>query len=342
MPLPAPIGPKMPEQHAGPRTFVVGPADDGTRLDVFLAAACPDLSRSRVRADLDRPGAVTVDGRERPASFRLKPGQSVTFTTTAREALSAEPQAIALDVVYEDAHLIVINKPVGLVVHPAVGHPDGTLVNALLHRQGPLQAGGDPLRPGIVHRLDRDTSGLLVAALDDVAHRRLAAQLADRSLGRVYLAVSWGRWAQDEGELAGPIARDPRRRQRMAVVAGGRPALTRYRVLEDYGFAQYCRVELATGRTHQIRVHFAHGGHPVLGDPTYGDDGRARGVHGPDRRLAEQAARLAGRQMLHAAELHLKHPVTGEALSFTAPPPPDFAAVLAALRAGGGEPRAAG
>jgi 23S rRNA pseudouridine1911/1915/1917 synthase len=332
----------MPEQNTGPRDFVVGPADDGMRLDVFLAAACPDLSRSRVRADLEKDGAVLVDDRVRPASFRLKEGQRVAFTSAAREPLSAEPQAIDLTVVYEDEHIIVINKPVGLVVHPAVGHPDGTLVNALLYRQGPITAGGDPLRPGIVHRLDRDTSGLLVAALDDLSHRRLAAQLADRSLGRVYLALSWGCWARDEGELEGPIARDPKRRQRMAVVPGGRAALTRYLVLEDYGFAQYCRVELATGRTHQIRVHFAHGGHPVVGDPTYGDDARARGVHGPDRRLAEQMVKLAGRQMLHAAELHLCHPVTGEAMSFAAPLPRDFATVLGALRGPGGAAPAAG
>ena len=316
------------------RSFLVGADADGSRLDVFLAAGCPDLSRSRIRADLEMPDAVTVDGRPRPAGFRLRAGQRVIFRSAPRAALSAEPQAIELDIVWEDAHLIVVNKPVGLVVHPAAGHPDGTLVNALLHRQGPYAAGGDPLRPGIVHRLDRDTSGLMVAALDEVAHRRLAAQLQDRRMGRVYLAISWGRWAQDQGELNGPVARDPRRRQRMAVVATGRAALTRYRVLEDYGFAQLSRVELSTGRTHQIRVHFSHGGHPVLGDPLYGDDARARGMHGPDRRLAEQAARLAGRQMLHAAELHFRHPLTGQEMVFTAPPPPDFNALLAHLRGG--------
>lgn len=325
---------------AGPtRVLTVGPDDEGERLDVFLAARCPDLSRSRVRADLAAPGGVLVDDRPRPASYRVRAGQHVVFVTTPRAMPTAIPQAIALDVVWEDRHLVVLNKPVGLVVHPAAGHPDGTLVNALLHRHGPIDAGGDPLRPGIVHRLDRDTSGLMVAALDEQAHRRLAAQLQDRRLGRVYLALSWGRWADDEGELDGPVGRDPRRRQRMAVVSGGRAALTRYRVLEDFGIAQYCRVELSTGRTHQIRVHFSHGGHPVLGDALYGDAARARGIHGPDRRLAEQATRLAGRQMLHAAELHLRHPVTGDELSFTAPPPPDFAAVLGLLRAGtaGGE-----
>lgn len=324
----------MPEAGSPPRIFVAGPADEGSRLDVFLAAHCPDLSRSRVRTDLDTPGAVLVDGRPRPAGFRVHEGQRVEFRCGARAALSAQPQAIELDVVYEDSHLVVINKPVGLVVHPAAGHPDGTLVNALLHRHGPIEAGGDPLRPGIVHRLDRDTSGLLVAALDDLAHRRLAAQLQDRRMGRVYLALSWGRWAQDEGELDGPVARDPRRRQRMAVVAGGRPSLTRYRVLEDFGFVQLSRVELSTGRTHQIRVHFSHAGHPVVGDALYGADARARGVHGPDRRLAEQMTRLAGRQLLHAAELHFRHPVTDAEMSFTAPPPVDFKAVLDLLRSG--------
>lgn len=326
----------MTDPSAPARSFTVAAGDQGLRLDAFLASRCPDLSRSRIRADLDQPGAVLVDGRPRAASHRLQPGQLVVFRTSERAALSAAPQAIDLDVVWEDEHLVVVNKPVGLVVHPAVGHPDGTLVNALLHRRGPFAAGGDPLRPGIVHRLDRDTSGLLVAALDDQAHRRLAAQLQDRRMGRIYLALSWGQWPQDAGELDGPVGRDPKRRQRMAVVAGGRAALTRYRVLEDFGFAQLCRVELATGRTHQIRVHFSQAGHAVLGDALYGDPGRARGFHGADRRPAELAARLAGRQMLHAAELHFRHPVTGVELSFSAPPPADFAAVLAALRGGAG------
>lgn len=326
----------MPESPAQPRAFTVAPQEEGLRLDVFLASRCPDLSRSRVRTDLGRPDAVTVDGRARPASFRLRAGQQVAFRSQAPVALSAAPQPIDLDVVYEDAHLVVVNKPVGLVVHPAAGHPDGTLVNALLHRRGPIDAGGDPLRPGIVHRLDRDTSGLLVAALDERSHRRLAAQLQDRRMGRVYLALSWGRWAVEAGELDGPIGRDPRRRQRMAVVTGGRAALTRYRVLEDFGFAQYCRVELSTGRTHQIRVHFAQAGHPVIGDPLYGDPARARGLHGPERRLAELAAKLATRQMLHACELRFLHPADGREMSFVAPPPADFGAVLAHLRAGAG------
>lgn len=329
----------MSEPASPRRSFVVLPAEEGLRLDVFLAGRCPDLSRSRVRADLGQEGAVLVEGRARPASFRLRSGQLVEFSTATRPAPTAAPQAIPLDIVWEDRHLVVVNKPVGMVVHPAAGHPDGTLVNALLHRHGRIEAGGDPLRPGIVHRLDRDTSGLLVAALDETAHRRLAAQLQGRRMGRIYLAVSWGRWGRDEGELEGAIGRDPRRRQRMAVVPGGRQALTRYRVLEDYGFAQLCRVELATGRTHQIRVHFAAAGHPVVGDPLYGDDARARGVHGPDRRAAGQLAALVSRQLLHAAELHFRHPVTGDDLSFAAPPPADFADALALLRrASGGEP----
>ncbi|MBM4131117.1 RluA family pseudouridine synthase [bacterium] len=332
----------MPEAPARLRAFVVEAGEAGLRLDVFVAGRCADLSRSRVRGDLDRPDAVTVDGRARPASFRVRAGQRVVFRPSAPVALDAVAQPIPLDVVYEDEHLVVVNKPVGLVVHPAAGHPDGTLVNALLHRRGPISAGGDPLRPGIVHRLDRDTSGLMVAALDDRSHRRLAAQLQDRRLGRAYLALSWGRWAADAGELDGPIGRDPRHRQRMAVVPGGRAALTRYRVLEDFGYAQYCRVELATGRTHQIRVHFAHGGHSVLGDPLYGDPGRARGLHGPQRRPAELAAKLATRQMLHACELRFRHPVDGRELTFQAPAPADFAGVLAHLRAGAGVPPPAG
>jgi 23S rRNA pseudouridine1911/1915/1917 synthase len=332
----------MTEPGGRTRAFTVDLAEDGQRLDVFLAGRCPDLSRSRVRGDLEQPGSVTVDGRERAASFRLRAGQRVLFSPAPPAVLSAVPQDIALDVAYEDEHVVVVNKPVGLVVHPAAGHPDGTLVNALLHRHGAISAGGDPLRPGIVHRLDRDTSGLLVVALDERSHRRLAAQLQDRRMGRVYVALSWGQWDRDQGELDGPIGRDPRHRQRMAVVPGGRAALTRYRVLEDFGFAQHCRVELATGRTHQIRVHFRHGGHPVIGDALYGDPARGRGLHGPDRRLAELAAKLATRQMLHACELRFRHPVDGRELSFTAPPPADFAAVLARLRGDSGDGFVAG
>ncbi len=247
--------------------------------------------------------------------------------------MQAIAQDIPLDIVYQDEHLVVINKPAGLVVHPAVGHPDGTLVNGLLHHFAGLQAGGDPLRPGIVHRLDRDTSGLLVVALTDQAHRHLAAQLQGHQMGRTYYAISWGRWPEKIGRLDGDIGRHPRFRQKMAVVErGGRSAVTNFEVVDDFSFVQLCRVQLETGRTHQIRVHFAYRGHPLVGDQMYGEDKRARGIHNLDRRQADWMVRTTGRQLLHAAELRLIHPATEEEMTFTCPLPTDMETILQGLR----------
>ena len=320
-------------EDSGPRVLPVDAAGAGERLDVFLAANCPDLTRSRIQTELaaDR---VQVDGVARPKGFRLKTGMQVIFAPAERPALTAVAQDIPLTILHEDEDVIVVDKQAGLVVHPAPGHPDGTLVNALLHHYGDLADGGDPLRPGIVHRLDRDTTGLLVVARHERALVALQAQLQERCMGRVYLALAWGRWSGDTGELDGDIGRHPKRRQRMAVVGrGGREAMTRYEVLEEFGFVQLCRVELETGRTHQIRVHFAHGGHPVVGDPLYGDDKRVRGVHHLDRRRADAMVRATKRQLLHAAELRFQHPTGGGEMTFESPPPPDMAGILAGLRA---------
>jgi 23S rRNA pseudouridine1911/1915/1917 synthase len=321
----------------GARRFVVPAAHDGDRLDRFLTAVCPDLSRSRIASDLEDPRTVAVDGRPRAKNFRLSAGQQVDYRPVERQELSAAPQDIPLTVIHEDEHFLVIDKPAGLVVHPAVGHPDGTVVNAILHRQAERRAGGalpgaDPLRPGIVHRLDKDTSGLMVVALTETAHRRLSAQLKDRTLGRWYLALSWGRWPEDAGTLEGPVGRHPRKRRLMAVTPGGRDAVTHYEIQEDFEFVQLVRVRLQTGRTHQIRVHFAHFGHPVVGDPQYGDDRRAKGVHGSRRRQADALVAGAGRQLLHAAELHLRHPADGREMTFKAPLPADMEAALSGLR----------
>jgi 23S rRNA pseudouridine1911/1915/1917 synthase len=314
-----------------PRTLRVSPADAGQRLDRILADHLPEHSRSQLQKAF-AADQVTVDGRPRPKAYRPDAGAEIAIVVPQPEQLSAVPQDIPLDVVYEDDDLLVIDKPVGLVVHPAAGHPDGTLVNALMHRGISLADTGDPLRPGIVHRLDRETSGLLVVARTPAAHRALAAQLQDRTLGRIYLALSWGQWREDAGTIDAPIGRNPRDRQRMAVVRrGGREAVTHWEVVSDLGFVQLCRVRLQTGRTHQIRVHFAHRGHPVVGDPVYGDDRRARAVHPRDRQAAAGLVRAAGRQMLHAAELHLRHPRDGRMLQITAPLPRDFADALAGL-----------
>lgn len=322
----------MNDQDSQERCFTVETSDEGKRLDSFLAENCPDLSRSRIHTEMKKE-RVLVDGRPRPKGFRLKADSRVVFRPGTLPPMEAIAQDIPLDIVHEDDHLLVVNKSAGMVVHPAVGHPDGTLVNALLHHCENLSSPGDPLRPGIVHRLDRDTSGLMAVALTDTAHRHLAEQLQDRRMGRTYLAVSWGRWKSDQETLTGDIGRHPRFRQKMAVVGqGGKSATTRYRVLEDYGFVQVCEVQLETGRTHQIRVHFAHAGHPVVGDQMYGDDLRARGIHNLDRRQADRMVKAAVRQQLHAAKLRLDHPTTGETMEFVAQPPVDMAAVLSILR----------
>jgi len=319
---------RNPETHE----FTVADEHAGLRLDQYLVRVFDDVSRSKVHGDL-AAGLVLVDGHSRPKSFRLKPGQVVSYKPSVRTEMQAVAQDIPLDIIYQDEHLAVVNKPAGMVVHPAVGHPDGTLVNALLHHFSGLQAGGDPLRPGIVHRLDRDTSGLLAIALTDQAHRHLADQLQDHHMGRTYTALSWGRWADDKGQLNGDIGRHPRFRQKMAVVErGGRPAVTHFEVVDDFSFVQLCRVELETGRTHQIRVHFAFRGHPVVGDGMYGEDKRARGIHNLDRRLADWMVRTVRRQMLHAAELRLNHPATGQEMTFTAPLPADMTEILKGLR----------
>ncbi len=313
-----------------PRVFTVAAEDAGARLDLFLAGRCPDLSRSQIQHALEA-GLAAVDGRARPKSYRLAAGSTVTLVTPVRPPSQAVAQDLPLSVVHADADLLVIDKAPGQVVHPAPGHPDGTVVNALLHHCRALA--GPEARPGIVHRLDRDTSGLMAVALTDAALRSLTGQLRRRTLGRTYLALSWGRWPGARGALTGNVGRSPTRRQRMAVLpTGGRSAVTHYEVAEEFDFAQLCRVRLETGRTHQIRVHFAHGGHPIVGDRTYGDDARARNVHPLDRPRALRMVKLAGRQMLHAAELSLVHPTTGEAMRFQAPLPPDMAAVLACLR----------
>jgi 23S rRNA pseudouridine1911/1915/1917 synthase len=218
-------------------------------------------------------------------------------------------EAIPLRVLHDDAELVVVDKPAGMVVHPAPGHATGTLVHALLGRGGAWSSAGGAARPGIVHRLDAGTSGLILAARTDAAHRALAAQLADRSLSRTYLAIALGRFASAGGVLEGAIGRDPRNRQRMAVVERGRFARTRYRVLEQKRPAALVECELDTGRTHQIRVHLAALGHPVAGDRVYG---------------GAAAARFAGRPMLHAYRLRLRHPRTNQEMTFETPPPPDF------------------
>ena len=282
---------------------------------MFLASADPTLSRTAA-ARLARAGAVRVNGRAARAAERVREGDVVEFDRPFASPANLEPEPIPLEVLYEDGDLLVVVKPAGMVVHPAAGHATGTLVHALLGRGGPWSTAGGAQRPGIVHRLDRGTSGLMLVARNDVAHRALAAQLAKRTLNRAYLAIVRGLVRTDAGELEGPIGRDPADRKRMAVVEHGRHALTGYEVVERLRGHTLLRCRLLTGRTHQVRVHLAAFGHPVAGDRQY-----ARARQGD-----------AGRPMLHAFRLRFRHPSSGEVMEFEAPPPADFTAFLESLR----------
>ena len=283
------------------------------RLDAFLAESVEGVTRSAA-ARLIEDGMVLLDGKTAPKSCRLTGTETVEVTLPEPEPIDAVPQDIPLDVVYEDADVIVVNKPSGLVVHPAPGHPDGTLVNALLYHCGESLSGvGGALRPGIVHRIDRDTSGLIIAAKNDAAHQSLAAQLKDHTLARTYECIVTGNLREARGTVDAPIARDPRDRKRMAVVSGGRDAVTHWEVIARYPGYTHVRCKLETGRTHQIRVHMAYLGHPILGDMVYGAKKPVPGLTG---------------QCLHAVELRFLHPRTGEAVELRCPLPEEFQTML--------------
>ena len=311
------------------RRFTVARAEARARLDRILADHVPALSRSRLK-NLIETGRVSIAGETiTEPGYRVKPGQVVTLVIPPPVDETPRAQDIPLQVAYEDDDLIVVDKPAGLVVHPAPGNPDRTLVNALLAHCGASLSGiGGVRRPGIVHRLDKDSSGLMVAAKHDAAHHGLSAQFATRRLSRTYRAVVWGVPRPGEGRIEGAIGRDPRNRKRMAVrMSGGKQAITRYRVLQSSG-ARWSLVEcrLETGRTHQIRVHMAHAGHPLLCDALYGG-ARRRGLDEDVR----AALALCPRQALHAAALAFVHPVSGAEVAFESPLPADMTALVAAL-----------
>ena len=287
--------------------------DRGARLDAFLARAMEDLTRSAAAKAIEE-GRVLVSGKVPSKSLKLTGNETIEFTPEEPAPIDAVPQDIPLDVVYEDDDVIVVNKPSGLVVHPAPGHSGGTLVNALVFHCGASLSGvGGALRPGIVHRIDRDTSGLIIAAKNDYAHQFLSAQLADHTLARTYECIVVGNLREDSGTVDAPIARDSRDRKRMAVVPGGRRAVTHWTVLaRDPGYTHVqCRLE--TGRTHQIRVHMAYLGHPILGDTVYGAKKPVPGLTG---------------QCLHAVGLQFIHPRTKELVSLSCPLPGEFTAAL--------------
>jgi 23S rRNA pseudouridine1911/1915/1917 synthase len=305
--------------------FTVGPAAEGQRLDQFLAGQELPHSRSQIKRRIDE-GEVQVNGAAAKAARRLRAGDRVTFSPPPPAPATPQAEAIPLQVLHEDAHLIVVVKPAGLVVHPAAGHAAGTLVNALLHRCRDLQGIGGELRPGIVHRLDRDTSGVMVVAKDEPTLLGLQAQFKRHTLRRAYVALVDGVLAADAGRFETLYGRHPVHRKRFTTkVTAGRTAVTNWRVLERLAGATLVEARLETGRTHQIRVHFREHGHPLVGDRVYGRPARDPAVRA--------AAAALGRQALHARELGFRHPVTGAELHFETPVPADLQAAIDALRA---------
>lgn len=290
------------------------------RLDKLVADNVATISRSQAKNAIEA-GQITVDGQPAKPKDKPKEGATVAIALPDPEPLDLEPENIPLDVVYEDDDVIVVNKPQGMVVHPAPGHPNHTLVNALLYHS-PLSSINGTLRPGIVHRIDKDTSGLLMVAKNDHAHQSLSAQLQAKTNLREYVAIVHGNFKEEDGTINAPLGRSPKDRKKQAVVADGRPAITHFRVLERYGNYTLVACRLETGRTHQIRVHMAYINHPVAGDPLYGPKRTIKG---------------AG-QFLHARELGFKQPTTGEELDFTAPVPENFAKAVRHLRLQAGLP----
>jgi 23S rRNA pseudouridine1911/1915/1917 synthase len=310
-------------------------ADRGLRLDRLLAAALPTLSRTRLKALIEQGHVTTAGATITDPSRRVKPGESFVVAEPPPVPAAPRPQEIALAIVYEDDELIVIDKPAGLVVHPAAGNRENTLVNALLAHCGASLSGiGGVMRPGIVHRLDKDTSGLIVVAKTNEAHAALSRQIQDRTMTRAYGAVVWGTPRPAQGEITGNIGRNPRNRKKMAVVKrGGKPAATRYQVLKRLGTAaSLVECRLQSGRTHQIRVHMASIGHAVIGDPVYGGRPRAhKGQTAGDRTQALAAAKRLGRQALHAQLIGFDHPRSGKRLEFSSDFPNDIKELIKCL-----------
>lgn len=316
----------MSDSAPAPTVITLGEEDAGERIDRVLARRCPEFSRSALQRWIEQ-GRVEQGGEVVSRKTKAQADAEVAIHPAPPEQMSAKPQAIPLEILFEDEHLIVLDKQAGLVVHPAPGHPEGTLVNALLHH-AEVAGGPDPLRPGIVHRLDKDTSGIMVVARSERAHTSLVRQLQSRKMSRIYRAFALGDIISG-GTVDAPIGRHPVDRKRMAVVASGRPAVSHYRIVERFRGVTCVEVSLESGRTHQIRVHMTHIGHPLVGDPVYGrSTRRRRGM--PD--AVYELLRAFPRQALHAVRIELVHPGNGETAAFSAPLPPDLERLLAELR----------
>jgi len=308
--------------------FEVSQENAGSRLDLFLSRMSLELSRNQVQRLIDN-NCILVNEKPQKASYRLRSKDQVLVSVPPAPPSQLEPEPISLDVVFEDDHLIAINKPSGLVVHPATSHRTSTLVHGLLHHCDHLADLGGPLRPGIVHRLDKDTSGIIVVAKENSAYRHLSRQFKEKLVYKEYSALVYGHLRQSSGQFTDPIRRHPKNRKKMGIIAGGREASTFWWLELLFGEVSLVKVVIKTGRTHQIRVHFAHARHPVVGDATYGGKKRVKSVQNPLMR-----ARLSKvkRQMLHASRLALEHPATGETLDLSAPLPEDMSDLLQFLR----------
>ncbi len=305
------------------------PQHKGQRLDRYLADQRPELSRSRLQK-LIVEGAVCINGKTTRSSYRVVAGDSITIDIPPPIESTINPEDIPLDIFFEDDHVLVLDKPAGTIVHPAGSVTSGTLVNAILSHCTHLSGINGVLRPGIVHRLDKDTSGLMVVAKSDEGHRGLAAQLEARAMARRYLALIWGGFEEDEGRIEAPIGRHPKDRRRMAVSQNGRYAATRWKIRARYDFLSLLSLALETGRTHQIRVHLTHLNRPVFGDPLYGGrEEKLSGIAPLFRRRATHLLAQTNRQMLHATQLTFVHPVTKEEMMFEARLPEDMQKILA-------------
>ena len=313
--------------------FEVSQQDAGSRLDVFLSRMDLELSRNQVQRLIEN-NHVHVSGKPQKASYRLRPGEQVSVCLPPPPPPELTPEPLPLQIIFEDEHLIGINKPPGLVVHPAASHRKSTLVHGLLHHCDQLADLGGPLRPGIVHRLDKDTSGILVVAKNNPAYRHLSSLFKERHVHKEYTALVYGRLHQSSGKFTAPIQRHPKNRKKMGIVAGGREAFTSWWLEDGFGDVSVVKVVIKTGRTHQIRVHFAHGHHPVVGDTTYGGKKRVLSVQNP---LVRARLSKVKRQMLHARRLVLEHPATGESLDLSAPLPEDMSLLIQFLRKYGTE-----